>query len=855
METQSPKRTRSTRSAIIAGLLFVLAVSAVVGVGASYFRFTLAEMDRLQLATSDNARWTLPQVEVEYLSLMNALDQRDARGEADLGEIRLRYDILYSRVQTLRRSPVFEQLSQQDAFTNALDRVTQFLDQALPVIDGPDDTLRAALPTFSAAAEWVRPELRTISVAGLAYFSLNSDMRREQVDETLTQLAVVAVGLFLGLAALAVFLFFVYRKTDARGVALEQANHRMNTILSTSLDGVIVADTQGRVQEFNDAAVSIFEYSLQEVQNHHVGELLFPGTDGDERPRARDLAGRGRVQIKARRANAEIFPAELALQSAFDGEEEIIVGFVRDISNRVQAQQELVEARDRALAGEKAKDEFLAVMSHEIRTPLNGVLGNLSLLEDTRLSPQQAEYVHNMQISGNILMGHVDSVLDIARFESGKYEVTRDRLDLRHFLKDLTDGLRSVAQGQNSTLDWDWIGAPQHWVVTDRKALQQIVLNLTGNAIKFTRDGRVTIEVEMPPASVPVGDIQHLELRVCDTGIGIPPENLDRVFEDFHTKDPSFARATSGTGLGLGIARRLVHALDGEIGVESEQGVGSTFWVRIPVEICEAATDSPDTSAPGTALLPLDILVVEDNAINRQVVQNMLERDGHIVTCREDGERGVDAANAHAYDLILMDINMPVMDGLDATRLIRAGDGPCRDIPIIALSANVLPQDKARFEAAGMTAFLGKPLRPEDLRQVLARVKGKAAPDLLSELPGAPFGPSVTVDHATLSGLAEGLGPAPFAALLTRFVDEANGLVTDLEALETETAELSDLAARCHKIAGSAAVFGANSFRQTLLVIEHAALAEARDTLPGHLSNAISDWTATRSEMERELIG
>lgn len=864
MDTRDAKRKKRARSAIIAGLLFVTAVLGIVGVAASFFRVTLGEVNRLQLATSDNARWTVPQVEVEYLSLMNALAQRDARGQADLKEIRLRYDILYSRVQTLRRSPVFDQLAQQSSFTTALERVTHFLDSALPLIDGPDEDLRAALDPFSIAAEQVRPELRTLSVAGLAYFSLNSDMLREQVDGTLTRLAYVAVGLFLGLAALAMFLFFVYRKTDARGLALAQANQRVNTILSTSLDGVIVADTQGRVQEFNDAAVSIFDYSFEDVQNHHVGELLIPPSEGKTRPRARDLSGKGRVKIEARRADGEIFPAELSLQSAFDGEEEIFVGFVRDISNRVRAQQELVEARDRALAGEKAKDDFLAVMSHEIRTPLNGVLGNLSLLDDTRLSAQQAQYVHNMQISGNILMGHVDSVLDIARFESGKYEIARDRLDLAHFLQDLTDGLRSVAQAQNSTLDWAWIGAAQHWVVTDRKALQQIVLNLTGNAIKFTRDGAVRIEAEMPPTPVATGETQMLELRICDTGTGIAPEYLDRVFEDFHTKDPSFARKTSGTGLGLGIARRLVHALGGEIGVESEPGEGSTFWVRLPVEICDAAPERTDNDSPGTALLPLDILVVEDNEINRQVVQNMLDRDGHIVTCANDGQAGSEAANAHAYDLILMDINMPVMDGLQATRAIRSGDGPCAQVPIIALSANVLPQDKTRFEKAGMTAFLGKPLKSEDLRQVLARVKGKDAPVIPIALPAKPDpgdtadgssnGTDVGVNRATLDELADGLGTDAFTALLRRFVSEANALTSDLAACDPAVLNLPDLAAQCHKTAGSAAMFGANRFRRCLLDIENAAKAGSRGAIPDLIRKAAEDWPRTRAAMNQEQV-
>ncbi|MEN9059694.1 ATP-binding protein [Ponticoccus litoralis] len=295
----------------------------------------------------------------------------------------------------------------------------------------------------------------------------------------------------------------------------------------------------------------------------------------------------------------------------------------------------------------------------------------------------------------------------------------------------------SAAMAGGNRIGWEWSGAALTWVRVDASRLRQVLVNLVGNAIKFTRDGRIQIEAEtLPPED---GTRPMVEIRVIDTGIGIAEEELGKVFDDFHTIGGAEASTVGGTGLGLGIARRFMQALGGEIGVESTPGEGSAFWVRFPVTPAEAPapdTDRPEAPPPDTA--PCRILLVEDNEINLDLARHMLRGLGHSVTEARDGRAAVALAGAEPFDMILMDVRMPVLNGLDATRAIRAGAGPNATTPIIAVSANVLPEARDRFVAAGMTGFLAKPLSPDSLARVIARYAPQAPPPA-SAAPSAPL--------------------------------------------------------------------------------------------------------------------
>jgi PAS domain S-box-containing protein len=696
---------------------------------------------------------------------------------------------------------------------------------------------------YDRASE-IRETTRRLSVSGLMFFALDGDASRAAITNMLLQLAALAALLLTTLVAMIGYILSIYRKSRTRGVALEQANQRMQTILKTSLDGVIVTDLDGRVLEFNAAAEQILGFRFDEVRGRTIIALISPEDTlarhlaAAERIRARakdTIEGKGRITLRAKRANGEIFPLELSIQRADDGQQEVFIAFLHDISKRVSAEKELHETRDRALAGERAKAEFLTMMSHEIRTPLNGVLGNLALMNDTALTTTQTRYLRNMDISGRVLMRHVDSVLDVTRFQSGKLEFDIACTDLSKLLSELIDSQLGQAETRGTLLLWRWVGARMEWGRTDRAALEQILLNLLGNAIKFTPGGRITVEVEKLPRMV--GEKHMMEFRVIDTGIGIPPNKIDTVFDDFVTSDASFGRETGGTGLGLGITRRIARGLGGSVGVESTPGEGSLFWVRLPMEQGRDPSIAPVEPAP-ISPRHMSVLLVEDNAINREVATEILERDGHVVAATNDGQSGVDQAQTTRFDLILMDIAMPGMDGLQATRAIRHGNGASKDVPIIAVSANVLPQEKDRFLAAGMNGFLPKPLDIQDMRQVLlgqTSTASEAAP--LTDL----------LDLGQLNANRDGMGYATFERLLERFIEEVDALVAKTATLSDS--DLDTIACSLHTSAGSAAVFGATRLRRTLLEAEVSAKAKTHETTERVLSELPAIWAQTKSSL------
>lgn len=779
----------------------------------------------LSTARSDNAQWTLSQAEVEFLDLRHAVDQAQNSLNPDLALVRKEFDIIYSRLQTLSRGTLYAPLRRVPEFDRALVTAITGLDQMIPLVDGPEAQLKAALGSMSETITLLRPTVREIANAGLHVFAVDSDTSRTEIAQSLLRLAFLATCLVIALLYLLHHSRKIGQKARTRGNELESAYARMNTVLQASLDAVVVADKTGRILEFNAAAERIFQYKESEVLGRTIGEICVPDhlRDAHESGMARhaedgskNVVGHGRVRLEGKRRNGEIFPVELALETAQTGDDEIVIGFLRDISRSVAAENELVEARDKALAGEQAKADFLAMMTHEIRTPLNGVLGNLSLLQDTKLSAAQLRYVRNMGISGELLMSHVDAVLDIARFESGVVPVQEEAIHLGHLLQNIVDSQLSAAEANGNLLEWSWIGASESWMTTNASRLQQVILNLLGNAIKFTRNGRIAIELER----VTNNGTDQIEVRIIDTGVGIAEQDLPRVFDDFESLHAPLEDGVAGTGLGLGIARRLVDAMGGKIGAESTLGEGSVFWFSFPLVVDVAPLETPAQALPQDTKAQT-ILLVEDNEINLRLTEELLSKLGHEVIEARNGQEAVSLAKARPFDLILMDIRMPVMDGLTATKAIRDGAGPCKDVPIVALSANVLPQARDRFIAGGMSGFLGKPLNKDELLLVL------------SGLPDASSAPT-----EDLSAHAEN---DSIRALIDRYLTESKEL---FDWLASAPADLNEIAERSHMIAGSAAAFGHSDVRETLVQVETRANAGDRAGLAQAIDAAQKAWRA-----------
>ena len=821
----------------------VLCLPLLVLLGQEVYR----DLKLLRSADTDTVQWTLSQVEIEYLDFVLTLERSSDPNESNLSSVRKDFDILYSRVEILRNGKLFAPTREIEGFLNSVEEIKAFLDQSIAAIDGPDDTLHAAIPTILTQANSLRPQIRSLFIQGLEHFAHQSDAQRSRVFATLTELAIITITILIALAALSSFSMIANAQAQQRGRALRRTNAHMQTILSTMREAIIVADTQGTVIDLNTAAETIFGYPLATAKGQCIGDLIVPPElrEAHKKGLARmvqsgqsKLVGQGWLRLEATRADGKRIPVELAMQPAVTEAGDVIIGFLRDVSQQVDAETNLRDARDQALAGEKAKANFLAVMSHEIRTPLNGLLGNLTLVSKTNLDADQATFVQNMEISGRQLMHHVNSILDIAKFESGKTAVAPTVFHLGRFLQDIVDGQSSHAGRNQTTIEWEWLGPGLTWVKADQTILEQVLLNLVGNAIKFTHAGRISIEAEQ---IAPPDGTCNVELRIIDSGIGISDEDQERIFEDFETCDSSYSRDSSGTGLGLGIARRMVQLLGGTIGVESTLGEGSVFWLRLPfTSVAKPANISEEAKAKATDR-SLSILIAEDIETNAFVARKLLERDGHAVTVVTNGLSAVARAKIELFDVILMDISMPGMDGLQATQQIRNAPPPFCDVPILAFSANVQPEETDHFRNSGMDGFLGKPLQLPELRRALQAVvdNSLAASSSLAET-------AVDENAETAQELLE---QNEYDTFLGRFIAEGDLLLEGLATDPLITMGFDTIASKCHQIRSTANLFGAAELAISIGNLEQAAKHLDADASLAEIAKLPDIWATAREAL------
>jgi PAS domain S-box-containing protein len=816
-------------------------------------------------------------------------------------------------------------------------------------------------------------------------------------------------------AALAVALFvfgsLILALNRRRPSELTESEDRTQQIIDTSLDAVIMMDAQGVIVGWSAQAEPIFGWSAQEAIGRSLADTIIPPQyrkAHNEGMRRYLSSGHGpvlnkRIEISAARRDGEQFPIELAIAPLKCGGRMVFSAFLRDISQNKRAEAELRQAKEQAETANHAKSEFLANMSHEIRTPMNGVIGMTDLLLASELDERQRRYANMVKASAESLLGLINDILDFSKIEAGKLELSETPFDVGLAIEDAVEMFAQRAQQQGLDLCCHVDPLLRRRMVGDPDRLRQILINLLGNALKFTERGEVIVRaaVRQPsdgPHTEKEGVLVHFSVH--DSGIGIPPERMDRLFKSFSQVDPSTTRQYGGTGLGLAICKQLTELMGGEIGVESEYGKGSTFWFtarlsQAPADVDAGALprvqgdarglrvlvvdrsdahrqilkeqleswgfnargtpdgqsamndllscaamgrpygvviveqnpsdmdakalagrikaepsirdttlmllcgmdqpDLPKAMAPygyrnfiskpvrqsqlfdeiigaidrqALAVRPLEssepavkpsdhrganILLADDHEINRMVAVEVLEQAGYRCRAVNDGQAAADAAAEGGFDLILMDCQMPRLDGFDATRLIRSRElsSPgSRRMPIIALTANALKGDKERCLEAGMDGYISKPLDPAKLMEAIEgalRNKDGAATvkddkeQLTVNLPPSSPPQEPPIDLPSVLQRC-GSNQAFVAKMLQKFADQSGESFEKLQSAvqEGDAAGVGQLA---HGLKGTAAMLSAERVRALAAELEALAAAD-------HLDVAERAVEHLRSEIE-----
>ena len=585
--------------------------------------------------------------------------------------------------------------------------------------------------------------------------------------------SVTQIGLVLATGAL-VWAFLSAQRAAEAALRAQEAQTRV--ILTSAVDGILVLEEDGAIESANPAAERILGYAERELLGRDVREVIAPSNREEFERHLSRLSGTqslgASLELEAVRKTGSPLRIEMSLSEMRQGQRRRFTVILRDVTERWQAGEELrryygeieqsrrlaerqarelaqqagelAEARDQALAATRAKSEFLATMSHEIRTPMNGIIGATGLLLDTSLTVEQREYARIVRSSASNLLTIINDILDFSKIEAGRLEIEPIPFDLQVAAEEVVDLLAAKVAEKRLELELRYAPDAPRQVIGDPGRIRQILVNLAGNAVKFTEQGRVRIEIACESRTV---DTSVLKISVRDTGIGIPQDKLPALFERFNQADSSMTRRFGGTGLGLAVCKQLVGLMGGEIGATSRDGEGSCFWFRLPLPIDPADQSQPvarDTyvaraagvetlaqavrrssaaQAPGEGgLARIRVLLVEDNVINQKVAARLLEKLGCRVDVAANGREALEMVGLMPYAVVLMDCQMPEVDGYEATAEIRRRELLTgAHVPIIAMTANARPGDREACLHAGMDDYVAKPVTLEKLALALER--------------------------------------------------------------------------------------------------------------------------------------
>lgn len=873
--THITKTRRKRRGLRLDHTLFVVVALVgllLVGISSSFYynRELIKSSQDMQRVQTDNMTWTISQLEVEFRRMELALERAWGNKRVDQKEFIKTFDIFYSRVSSFEAILARAELGLGADDIATIITITDLRNEMARLIDETPAGQPLPYATLFFQVEKVSPKIREALVSIFALLTKRTNEFSTRHQDLLNDYGSFSIYYEIALVVVLLLGLRLNYVAQARAKKMRDLSDVFEKTIECSADAVIVCDENIRVTQFNPAAERILGYSQDEAIGTHVKDLIVPdhlmplfhnelkmllqtGTN--------NILAQGRSVRRARDKSGREFPAEVtAVSTKTSHGVPIYLLFLRDISSRHETQRKLEKALATAEESVRARERFLAVMSHEMRTPLQGVIASLDLIKESDSDLDHDQLVETALKSSEQALAQVNNILEFTRMSekgSDDHKVNFKLIDVAHDLAHVNQSLL-LTKGNRVNLILD--PECERTVWGSKRDLDTLMQNLFSNANKFTADGALTIR--MKSQGIQDGKLS-MRIQVEDTGIGIPDHMKARVFDDFETANKDVPSKQMGTGLGLGIAKRAADRLGGKLDLTSEIGIGTIFTLRVDFDLVEDPQEALPEPAP-VDHQPQDfsgfsVLIAEDHSTNRKLIEMMLGRFGFDVTSAEDGREAVECAKHGRFDLVVTDINMPNMGGLEAAAIISQQEQHLRT-PIIAMTAFTV-EDLAEFDQAGIAFIVPKPVTLSSISRMLKRLceeghltRSHTNDDTYPppQTQEAPMDHPNSLDTSIFDELVMIAGPDAARSFVDKFVQEQRDFIDNANRLllADDTQAASKIA---HKAIGSAALMGASELAKTMRIVQNNAKSDQRDQSLQELGKASKMLEMAQSDMENHL--
>ena len=755
-------------------------------------------------------------------------------------ELLLKVDTVLNKLLVLESSQSGVILGYNEEVRVLMRPIDQFVNETISIIDKEDEISFEDILILREMVKKVRPKISKNAFLVYRLAVVRSQEHRINFSKQLIWTAGSTVFFLIMLSGLLLLLDRMLRSAIRRADELTASSRQLAITVAGSMDAIIIADGYSKIIEYNTSAQGVFGWSREEIIGKTMEELFFRKglRDAYKNAMAQSLELSNtnvvdgvRVELTAWRKNGEEFEVELNMTYVERNNDAIYMAYIRDISDRKVAEKILIEARDRAERTDKAKSQFLAVMSHEMRTPLAGIIGVMDLLKTTKLTKKQDHYVQIATSSGEIMLEHINEALDITRIEGGALNLSPQEFNLPDLVRSLVEILKPLANEKKLNLDLQIDNKIKTNFMGDSLRIRQILTNLLGNSIKFTDKGSIKFIISCSHGP----DDSKLKFKITDTGVGIAPENHEKIFDDFVVISSAGKQQTRGDGLGLSISRKIARQMGGDIIVESNINEGATFILSLPlVQVVKTdVVELKGLDIPVENSKKINVLVVEDSITNREVLCDMLEGMGHNVRSATNGLETLNQAKKQLFDIIFMDINMPIMGGIEATQKIRSGGGLNSKTYIAGLTAHGSDEFGVEAKESGMDCYITKPIRLAALRKIISDVVSNSSFETIGEL------------STVLKELFETLGREKTLGVSRIFFEELEQFINQYNQgiLSHDNHALAEAA---HKIKGAAAMLGLDLLETKFAQLE----SDAREDNIRDLNNRIQSLEHVAKQSE-----